>query len=162
MNAKKRDNYHIIKKETKLNKLKKGPPKIIYRFVNDKNAEDTKNEDSNNSNDSNNLEFKIIDTTPQLSIEAEKKEQIASLCKFIETQPYVEKNKVRSKEKISGDEQITLAAQNQLNSLLGLPLIPRPLAYQAPKFTPERNSRIQKKQQILLVNHINQNSLLLF
>ena len=70
MNVKKRDNYHIIKKETKLNKLKKGLPRIIYRFVNS-DDENTENEDSNNSND---FEFKIIDTTPQLSVEAEKKE----------------------------------------------------------------------------------------
>ena len=57
----------------------------------------------------------------------------------------MEKNKVRSKEEISGDEQITLAAQNQLNSLLGLPLIPCPLAYQAPKFTLKEIAEYKKK-----------------
>ena len=56
----------------------------------------------------------------------------------------MEKNKVRSKEKISGDAQITHDAQNQLNLLLGLPLIPYFLAYQAPKFTPKEIAEYNK------------------
>ena len=92
-------NYTVVRKEKKLNnKLKKGSPRIVYQLVNSDNEDSA---DSNNSNNSD-LEFKILDTTPQLSIEPEKKEKIASFHKFIETQPHVEKNKVRSKEKISG------------------------------------------------------------
>ena len=137
LKAKSRKNY-CIKAEKKLNnKLKKGSPRIVYQFV---NSDDKDSDNSNNSD----LEFKIINTTPQLSIEAEKKEQIASHCKFIETQPHVEKNKVRSKKEISGDAQITCAVQNQLNLLLGLPLIPHFLAYQAPKFTPEEIAEYKK------------------
>ena len=134
LKAKSRQNYYI-KAEKKLNnKLKKGSPRIVYQFVN------SDDEDSDNSNNSD-LEFKIINTTPQLSIEAEKKEQIASHCKFIETQPHVEKNK----EEISGDAQITCDAQNQLNLLLGLLLIPHFSAYQAPKFTPKEIAEYKKK-----------------
>ena len=75
---------------------------------------------------------------------AKKRELMENLKRFIQMEPHIEKRKARSKQEIHDNKQITCDAQNQLNAILGLPLIPWPGAVKTPKLTPQEQAEYEE------------------